>query len=863
MSEQGFTVRLSARVDGYLAAMESAKKATKDVGDSGVNLDRLGGKMQDVGLTMSKSVTLPLIAVGGVAIKMSSDFDSAFGRMVGLAGVTADEVDGLKKSVLDLAGKTAQSPQALADGLYFLRSSGLDAAKAMEALEVSARASAAGLGPTAVIADAVSSAMNAYTKSGLSAAEATDILTGTARAGKAEPAELAGALGRVLPIASELGVTFKDVGGAIASLSLTGNDASTSATLLTNILSKMLKPSQQGAEALAGVGMSATSIRESIAEKGLLGTLDDLKARLGDAGFVKFLEDAQAVQGALSLTGQNAEQVHTVFDQVAASAGATDEAFAAISDTAGFKMKQAWADVQVALIKAGDIIMPIAAGIAGAIAKVAGVFSELPGPVQKIVVGFLALVAAAGPLLIVAGTIVKNYKEVKLAMDAAAAGASTAALALGAVGLVMLAATAWYSDNARKKAELVAITNTFVDALKAEADGQQGAVDAAIAASLSTPKLIEQARVLGLSVSDMAKIVKGEAVPAYEHWQQMAHDDTWTQLGSQMNDVVYAFGTVNDALAPLNDGLANAKVQTKAMADVSAELGVNTARTADQIATQTANFNKQLGIVDEVAMSAADVAAATDAATAATALYQAAADSMAADIKRSLDEIQGKWDQLTGKINDDESLTNLQGDFDNVKQKAVDAWKAASEGADDSAAKTRTAHLATDELKKSVIDYGKEILGLPPEKVTKMLAQIDAGNLDYVEAQLAAMARNRTMQLDIQLKGGSGSFSIVPGTRSASGRYAAGGSNIYSSLGEVPGPTGDEVVLPIGNQAALTGWLADPRVGAPIAAAMGGWSAPVRSSSTVNNYNAQVNNNNQPVTVDVVSRALAMARLAA
>ena len=449
MPERSFSVKLAARVDSYVAAMKSAEQATtKFSTGTQANLTKLGGQMQSVGSKMTLGLSAPLVAAGGIAVKTALDFDDAFTKMQALAGVTSEEVDGLKESVLELSGETAASPQELAEALYFLRSSGLDSAEAMDALEMSAKASAAGLGSTATIADAVSSAMNAYATSGLTAAEATDTLVATARAGKAEPEELAGALGRILPIASELGVTFQDVGGAIASLSLSGNDASTSATLLSNILSKMLKPSQQGAEALAEVGMSADTIRASIAEKGLLATLEDLKARLGDAGFVRFLEDAQAVQGALALTGQNAETVAGTFDQVADSVGATDEAFDTAAGSSGFQMKQAWADLQAAMIQAGDVILPVVAGVAGALGDLASAFSELPGPAQTAVLGVAAFVIAVGPLLKIGGMVVENLKSIQSGLQRVGSMGQVAASGLIVLGI----ATVAFALNAQRAA---------------------------------------------------------------------------------------------------------------------------------------------------------------------------------------------------------------------------------------------------------------------------------------------------------------------------------------------------------------------------------------------------------------------------
>jgi TP901 family phage tail tape measure protein len=488
MVDKQVQVTLRAKVDQYLQAMRQASKATGDVA-TGAQRDfqRLGTSMQSVGRTMSVGVTAPLVGIGGAAVGAASQFESAFSRMQGLAGVSASEVEGLQEAVLGLSGTTAQSPLELSEALYFLRSSGLDGAEALDALEQSAMASAAGMGDTAVIADAVSSAMNAYAASGLSAAEATDILVATARAGKAEPTELAGALGRVLPIASELGITFQDVGGAISSLSLAGNDASTSATLLQNIMSKLLKPTQQGAEALEAVGLSAQGIRESIEEQGLLGTLEMLRSRLGDSGFVRFLEDAQAVQGALALTGQNADQVRANFDAVNSAAGATGEAFSKVADDDAFKMSQAMADIQTAMILAGQVLLPVVADIASGVAGAASAFSDLNPVVQKIIIGFAGLAAAGGPALIVAGSLVKNFTSLKTAFAGAGSAASKASLALGVIGLAIGAAVTIHQAMTREQRELDARTREVAGALGEQigaawdlataAEGATGAID--------------------------------------------------------------------------------------------------------------------------------------------------------------------------------------------------------------------------------------------------------------------------------------------------------------------------------------------------------------------------------------------------
>jgi TP901 family phage tail tape measure protein len=417
VAERTVSVRLKANVDAYKAAMTSAGKATQDVARSADKWKNLGQSAASLGDSLTTRLTLPIVAVGAAAVKMSLDFDKSFQQMHQLAGVSAGEIDGMKESVLGLAGETGKAPTELAEALYFLRSSGLEGAAAMDALEMSAKASAAGMGSTVEIADAVSSAMNAYAESGLTAAEATDVLVATAREGKAEPAELAGQMGKLLPLASELGISFNDVGAALATFSLSGNDAAGSSTLLQNLMSKLLRPSQQAQEQLSAVGISLDDIRSIIADRGLLGAVLTLQESLGQGGFTRFWEDAQATQAALALVGGDLDATKDRFEALGDSAGDTDEAFGKWAETMGAKNAQAFAELQVAMIRIGDAIAPIAADAVSFAAKIVDAFAKLPRPVQNAVLAFAAIAAAIGPLLSVGGRVVSAVSNIAKAFS--------------------------------------------------------------------------------------------------------------------------------------------------------------------------------------------------------------------------------------------------------------------------------------------------------------------------------------------------------------------------------------------------------------------------------------------------------------
>ena len=102
-------------------------------------LRRNADDFEKFGRKATIGVTLPLVAAGAASVKLANDFDSTFQRMISLAGVTADEVDGLKESVKALASETGKSPQDLAEGLEVIRSAGITGAQALEVLSVSAK----------------------------------------------------------------------------------------------------------------------------------------------------------------------------------------------------------------------------------------------------------------------------------------------------------------------------------------------------------------------------------------------------------------------------------------------------------------------------------------------------------------------------------------------------------------------------------------------------------------------------------------------------------------------------------------------------------------------------------------------------
>jgi TP901 family phage tail tape measure protein len=373
----------------------------------------VGDSVKSLGAKITKYISLPLTGAATAVFSFGKDFEKELSKVTGLVGVAASQVDEWGNDILDLAPKIARAPQELASALFFVTSAGIKGAEAMEVLEMSGKAAAAGLGETETIADLVTSAMNAYGVENLSAAEATDTLVAAVREGKAEAAALAGSMGQVLPLAAEMGVTFDQVAAAQAAMTRTGTTADEAATQLKSIMAGLIKPAKQAEGQLEKMGTSSAKLRKQIKEEGLLTALSDLRTmtkKYGEEAMARVFPNIRALMGVLDLMGSNAEANAEIFDKVSDATGSLDNAFQAASETLDFKWNAALAQVKSTAIGFFDILkanlVPKLETLISVLKWVSTSFKSLSPSVQNLIVTLSGLGIIVGPILVGLGGII-------------------------------------------------------------------------------------------------------------------------------------------------------------------------------------------------------------------------------------------------------------------------------------------------------------------------------------------------------------------------------------------------------------------------------------------------------------------------
>jgi TP901 family phage tail tape measure protein len=325
-------------------------QASKNLG----TLGRVGAKTAAVGLLSLAGATI-------YAVKKAGDFEKQMRNVNSIAKLSEADYRHLSQSVLDLAGKTAQSPKVLAEGLYSLVSSGFNASDSLKILQASAFAATAGLTTTEVSAKAVSAVLNAYRLPASQAGHVSDVLFETVNRGVLTFEELSKSIGDVLPFAAALGVQLPEVGAAVSTMTKEGINAPETMTRLRRVIQSFIKPSKDMSAAIKETG--ASSAEALVHQRGLEGAVAAvIKTTDGQkTSIAKLFPDIRALGGALALTGKNAKGAQQDLKAFQDTAGATQKVFHEQAKGAEFAGKELVSSIESGAIAIGDKFLPMLA----------------------------------------------------------------------------------------------------------------------------------------------------------------------------------------------------------------------------------------------------------------------------------------------------------------------------------------------------------------------------------------------------------------------------------------------------------------------------------------------------------------------
>ncbi len=429
------TTGLASKVNSF-----DSTKANAQLKDLGNSTKQAGKGFHD--LTISWTTLLRVVttrvALGGFnklieSLKEGTKAAIEFGIRIAEIGTIAGrgvDLGGIKKDILAVSSLTGRGAADVAEGFYQTLSN--QVGDATESLFVFKQAAKLSIATNSSLGDSVNlltAALNGWQMGAHEARNVSNQLFKIIELGRVRVKDLANILGSVGPMSSKLGVSFGELGGSLANITVQGSRANKTITQLRAIMTGLLKPTDSLIDLMNdkwGVQNAEQAIKKF---GGLVGVLKEIQKESGGSStkLAKFFPNVRAISGVFSLisdmdkTAATIEKVENSIENLNDDGQKLiDWASGLVLATPAKKAEKAFNDLKLSLMSAGEALIPLATNGARALTALSKGL------------GLLATGAVIGGIALV----VVKIASLKAALDAAALAALGTKLAmLGIVGL--------------------------------------------------------------------------------------------------------------------------------------------------------------------------------------------------------------------------------------------------------------------------------------------------------------------------------------------------------------------------------------------------------------------------------------------
>lgn len=558
--------------------------------------ERLNGKMERLGGFLG-SLKSQIIGFGATmvvafgfqqAIGSALEFSQKIGELSTIAGEgLGDMTQAAKSFAAEFGGSAATQAAAFYQAVSAGGNAAATSADAINLLDVANRVAIGGAAQLTPVVDIMASALNAYASAGLTAADAADILFVGAAAGQTSIEELASGLGRVIPAATALDVSFEQLVAAVSSLTAVGQSTDTAITGVGQALSQVLSPSHDASELAKSLGLQFDAA--ALKAKGFSQFMRDVTEATGGSEdeMATLFGSVQAMRAVFALTGNAAGIFADTLDNMADRAGAADRAFDLMSQTLSQRFKVVMAQIGAVALDFGTFLLNTLTpalelvanniGLVSAALAIMAVRFAAPALlavgtwIAGLVAGFLRTQAM---IIALNGGLTVTTARFYAANAAASLFTRTLAFVGGPIGVALLAIAgtiALFSGNARAANTELEIQQRYVEAVG----------NAYVTAQGNAAGLTEELRTQN-------QLTLGQALNS--------RDNLRADFDRRMSEIQNMFGLINQ----FSFMIANSNQQL-------VDWGESLKNSIDGIAIQAITLDDFIARVDEVAVATTGV----------------------------------------------------------------------------------------------------------------------------------------------------------------------------------------------------------------------------------------------------------------
>lgn len=410
-----------------------ANSSTKLV-QAGNSLQELGRKAQEVGASLTKSITLPMVGVGTYAGAMAVQYDTAMANVRKVTDMTESQLDALAESALELSttqpvsAETILNVEALGAQLGVTEGNLESFAQTVTGLDIATNLNAEQAATEmARFANITGMAESEYSNFG-----STIVALGNNMA--TTESEISSMAMRLAAAGDIAGMSESEILGMAGAMSSLGIRAEAGGSAMTTIMSKISKAVASGGDSLSAfasvAGMSAkefASAWQSDPMDAIIALLDGMK-RLDEGGqdmnvtlaemgineirqsdaMRRLANDTSVLKEAVDLANTSWQENTALTDEVSQR----NESMASRLQVLKNRVDEIAINVGGPLVDALLAALDACRPLIDAVAQVAQNFANADEGTQQMTLGLAAVVAGAGPAISIMGKVAEGVGKV-------------------------------------------------------------------------------------------------------------------------------------------------------------------------------------------------------------------------------------------------------------------------------------------------------------------------------------------------------------------------------------------------------------------------------------------------------------------
>ena len=275
------------------------------------------------------AVSSGLMAAGGYAVKVGSDFESGMSNVAAISGATGEELDALTEKAKEMGAKTKFSAAESAAAMEYMAMAGWKAEDMLGGIEGIMSLAAASGEDLASVSDIVTDALTAFGLQASDSAHFADVLAKASASSNTNVGLMGATFKYVAPLAGAMGYSVEDAAVAIGLMANAGIKGEQAGTSLRSVLQRLAKPPKEAAAALDALHISAENTDGSM--RPLSEVLVDLRKKFASlsesqkTAYASSIAGTEAMSGLLAIVNASNADFQSLTESINNASGAAKE----------------------------------------------------------------------------------------------------------------------------------------------------------------------------------------------------------------------------------------------------------------------------------------------------------------------------------------------------------------------------------------------------------------------------------------------------------------------------------------------------------------------------------------------------------